>query len=138
MENLSKLAREKYEELQRKLEAIVTADAQREPKLTQAEKARIATLEARVAELRPVIQRLHAELEKRDARSLYLAQNARAMVIAGDDIDKLVTERVLSKPAIQLLAQTSHDVQLESGMAEMEINQIKENARARELEAENG
>lgn len=138
MENLSKLAREKYEELQRKLEAIVTADAQREPKLTQAEKARIATLEARVAELRPVIQRLHAELEKRDARSLYLAQNARAMVIAGDDIDKLVTERVLSKPAIQLLAQTSHDVQLESGMAEMEINQIKTEARARELEAENG
>lgn len=138
MENLSKLAREKYEELQRKLEAIVTADAQREPKLTQAEKARIATLEARVAELRPVIQRLHAELEKRDARSLYLAQNARAMVIAGDDIDKLVTERFLSKYVIQLLAQTSQAVQQESGMADEEINQIKENARARELEAENG
>ena len=140
MDNLSMKAREEYKKLQQKLQEIIAADKVREPKLTDEEKVEIAALEARIEKNRPINEKLLNMIKTKDARLKFLERNGQQLIIEGGDVDAIVTERELLKPALILLEETYRSTMMENANAESNIRRIKEAARQRELrqEAERG
>lgn len=133
MENLSKKAKEVYNKLQQQMQEVIAADKVREPKLTEAEKANIVTWEARIEKNKPILARLLNMIETKDARLTYLERNGQQLITDGGDVDELVAERELLKPALQLLSETHRAVSMEITIDESNIQKTKEAARAREL-----
>lgn len=136
MENLSKIAQEKINELKMKMQDIVDQDKQREPKLTPEEKAEIATAAALLEKNRPVNEKLLNLIQTKDARLKLLERDQQKILIEGGDVDALVSELALLKPALQLLEETRRATMMECAIAENRIKKIKENARDREIREE--
>jgi hypothetical protein len=136
VDNLSKSAREEIGALAQKMEAIAAADQVREPKLTPEEKSEIATAAALLEKYRPVNEKLLNLIQTKDARLKFLELNSQKIIIDGDDVDALVSELALLKPALQLLEETRRATMMECAIAENKIKKIKENARVREIREE--
>lgn len=133
---LSAQAKEKYFKLQQQLQEVVSADRVREPKLTDAEKAEVSTLEASLEKTRPVSQRLRDLIRTKDERLKYLERNSQKIIIEGGDVDELATELALLRPALELLESAYNSTNSEINVAEHGIRRIKENARTREVRHE--
>jgi len=136
MENLSKIAQEKINELKMKMQDIVDQDKQREPKLTPEEKAEIATAAALLEKNRPVNEKLLNLIQTKDARLELLERDQQKILIEGGDVDALVSELALLKPALRLLEETRRATMMECAIAESKIRHIKEAARQREIREE--
>jgi len=139
IDKLSKRAREEYNKLSQKLQDIVIADKQREPKLTEGEKSEVDALEARIEQLRPAIQKIMDLLRAKEERLAGLEKGILDKIIEGTEVDALVSELVILRPAIPLLSEAQRAAHFEVSVAEQRINKIKKEARERELrlEAEN-
>lgn len=129
---LSAQAKEKYNKLQQQLQEIVSADRVREPKLTDAEKAEVSTLEASLEKNRPVSQRLLGLIRTKDERLKYLERNSQTIIKDGGDVDELATELALLSPALDLLESAYNSTNHEINVCEHDIRRIKEKARERE------
>lgn len=140
MENLSKIAREELNKLQAKIQEVITADKQREPKLTDDEKVEMASMEARIEKSRPIKERLLDLINSKETRLKFFEQNIHTMIIEGGDVDALVAEFELLKPAIQILSEAHRSTSMVISVAESKIQHLKEAARLREIrqEAKNG
>lgn len=136
MENLSKFAQEKINKMKMAIQEVVEQDKQREPKLTAEEKATIAKSEALIEKNRPVKEKLLNLIRTKDARLKFLERNGQQLIIEGGDVDAIVTEWELLKPALLLLEETHRAASMESAVAESNIRHIKEAARVRELREE--
>ena len=136
MENLSKIAQEKINELKMKIQDVVDQDKVREPKLTPEEKAEIATATAILEKNRPIHEKLVNLITVKDERLKFLERNSQKIIIDGGDVDATVSELALLKPALQLLEETSRAVSMESAIAESKIKRLKEAARVREIREE--
>jgi hypothetical protein len=136
---LTKGAQSKIDEYKAKIQEAINGDRVREPKLTGDEKKEIAELRARIEHLTPINQELLVLLETKDASLKHLERGgAMGMVIDNvADLDKLVGELVLLKPAIQLLSQAYNATDAEIAQANDKIKNISEAARQRELAQEN-
>ncbi len=134
--SLSKKAREEYEKLAQKLNEIVSADRQREPKLTPQEVNEIATCQERIERMRPVTERLKDLIRSKEERLTVLERDNIQMIIDGSDPDALVAEQALLKPALNLLSDAFRVAATEGSMSEARIAQIKDLARTREIAQE--
>ena len=134
--SLSRSARDMVANLERQIRETLKRDVNREPKLSDEEKAEVAQLTERIEYLRPVCDRLVEQLEAAEAREKHFTRNMTSMIIAGEDVSVLVAEQVLIKPVIVALSQASHDALLESSAAESKILKIKDIAREREAQNE--
>jgi|LSQX01.1.fsa_nt_gb hypothetical protein len=136
IDKLSKRAREEYNKLSQKLQDIVIADKQREPKLTEGEKSEVDALEARIEQLRPAIQKIMDLLRAKEERLAGLEKGILDKIIEGTEVDALVSELVILRPAIPLLSEAQRAAHFEVSVAEQRINKIKKEARERELRLE--
>lgn len=136
IDKLSKRAREEYNKLSQKLQDIVIADKQREPKLTEGERSEVAALEARIEQLRPAIQKIMDLLRAKEERLAGLEKGILDKIIEGTEVDALVSELVILRPAIPLLSEAQRAAHFEVSVAEQRINKIKKEARERELRLE--
>lgn len=136
IDKLSKRAREEYNKLSQKLQDIVIADKQREPKLTEGERSEVAALEARIEQLRPAIQKIMDLLRAKEERLAGLEKGILDKIIEGTKVDALVSELVILRPAIPLLSKALRAAHFEVSVAEQRINKIKKEARERELRLE--
>jgi len=136
MQNLSKAAREEYERLTRKLTEIVNTDRERDPKLTEEEKSEIAVIQETINRLQHVVENINIRILEREKRREVLERDSVQMIIEGEDVDALVSERAMINPVIQLLSDVYREAATQGSMSEMRIKKIKEQARARELSQE--
>lgn len=136
IDKLSKRAREEYNKLSQKLQDIVIADKQREPKLTEGEKSEVDALEARIEQLRPAIQKIIDLLRAKEERLAGLEKGILDKIIEGTEVDALVSELVILRPTIPLLSKALRAAHFEVSVAEHRINKIKKEARERELRLE--
>lgn len=136
IDKLSKRAREEYNKLSQKLQDIVIADKQREPKLTEGERSEVDALEARIEQLRPAIQKIMDLLRAKEERLAGLEKGILDKIIEGTEVDALVSELVILRPAIPLLSEAQRAAHFEVSVAEQRINKIKKEARERELRLE--
>ena len=133
---LSAQAKEKYNKLQQQLQEIVSADRVREPKLTDEEKAEVATNEACLAEKRPVSEKLLNLMKTRRERLNFLVTSSISILQKGGDVDALVTEKAMLSDAVQLLEEAYNQTNREINVAEGGIRRLKEKAREREIRHE--
>ncbi len=134
--SLSQAARDAAAELQRQVREILQKDVNREPKLTDEEKAEIAQLFERLEYLRPIQTRLSGQIAEAENREKYLNRNMTSLIIAGENAEKLISEAALIKPLIATLIQVIREVAIEVSTSERRIIKIKENAREREAQNE--
>jgi len=134
--NLSKSAREEYDKLTQRLQRVVAEDKVREPKLTDEEKTELAAQEACIKKYIPVIQKFENLINTKTERLKFLEWNGQIMVLEGADVDALVTESILLKPALDYLEGAIRMAYLESNNTKSRIDKIKEAARKRELQEE--
>lgn len=131
--NLSKSAKEEYDKLTQRLQRVVAEDKVREPKLTDEEKTELAAQEACIKKYIPVIQKFEDLINTKTERLNLLERNGQTMVLEGADVDALVAETILLKPALEYLEGAIRMASLESNNAKSRIDKIKESARKREL-----
>ncbi len=141
MDDLSRKAREEYDRLQREAQAVIEADKQREPKLTEEEAAEILTLNATIKKNGPINERLLKQIIAKSERLKFLERNSQKLVSEGEDVDKVVSELVLLPQALELLEATRRAANMETTVSVNRIERIKATARVREIReeaAENG
>ena len=133
---LSKAAREKYNQLLGQVQELISGDENREPRLTETEKAEVEGLEARRAQLKPIIPKLNKSLDERTARRGILQRNITTMVIDGGNVDELADEINRLERTIEILSEALRSALFENAAGAQSIANIKERARNRELREE--
>jgi hypothetical protein len=134
--NISKEALAKKERLEAEIAATLEADRVRMPEMTPEEKAEIKTLEAKLAKLAPEIAAMYEYMTANDRRYKELDGHAMEMYRAGKDPYELITERDHRLNLAEFLGNSSRAVNLENTTAKIRIETVKENARKREIQAE--
>jgi hypothetical protein len=134
--NISKEALAKKARLEAEIAAALEADRVRIPEMTTEEKAEIKTLEAKIAKLTPEIAAMNEYMTANERRYKDLNLHAYEMYRAGKDPYELITERDHRLNLAEFLGNSSRAVNLENTTAKIRIETIKENGRAREIQAE--
>jgi chromosome segregation ATPase len=130
---LSGKAREEYDRLQAAIGNLIIQDKNREPKLTDAEQAEIATLEARIERVTPQISSLQEQLRVRQERLKDLGQRAAFLVLDGSDLGELVDELIRLRPMVEILQDAFSLALRENSTCQNSIMRIKRAAREREV-----
>jgi hypothetical protein len=134
--NISKEALAKKERLEAEIAATLEADRVRMPEMTPEEKAEIKTLEAKIAKLTPEIAAMNEYMTANDRRYKELDGHAMEMYRAGKDPYELIAERDHRLSLSKFLEDVHRSVNLENAIAALRIETVKENARKREIQAE--
>lgn len=130
---LSKQVRAKVENKMAEVADLVDRDRRREPKLTEAERAEVASLEALIAELTPAIPQLTAKLEAAEARRKEIARMGIIWVRKGEDPARLADELNRLPTQTRLTADALRAALSEKEISKRRIEKIKEEAREREV-----
>ena len=138
MDKLSKQARDEYEKLQARMQALIDRVRVREPKLTEEERAKVAELTGQAEQSKARAEELEKEVIAHDTRLKELERYSVDMVIAGKDACKLAEEALIVKYALSLLETAFSTLSSQHGKAINDIQAIKSLARKRELTEEEG
>lgn len=134
---LTKAANDRVEELKQKINDIVNADRIREPKLTDEEKQRVIELEKTVKKYKPLFEGYSKIYDREEADYKKLNREAIDLILSGEStLEEVTGKLMLMRELLPLAMDTARAANNYANIAAVEIENIKRDAREREIQNE--